>query len=112
MAQKVQIILVDDLDGGDADDTVEFGVDGAAYEIDLSSTNAQKLRDLLAPYVAEARRVGSRRRPSSTRKSSAASTGGRGSAAAIRAWARENGFDVPARGRVSAHVREAYAAAH
>ena len=113
MAQKVQILLVDDIDGGDADETLEFALDGVSYEIDLSAANAQKLRDDLASYVAEARRVGSRRRSggSSSRRSSSSSRSG-GDAAAIREWARENGHDVPSRGRVSAQVREAYAAAH
>ena len=51
MAQKVHVLLVDDLDGGDADETVPFGLDGVSYEIDLSAANAQKLRDALAAYV-------------------------------------------------------------
>ena len=51
MAQKVQVILVDDLDGGEAEETVKFGLDGANYEIDLSNSNAQKLRSALAQYV-------------------------------------------------------------
>ena len=66
MAQKVQVLLVDDVDGGKADETVQFGLDGVSYEIDLSSKNAAKLRDALAGYVGEARRVasrGRRRRP-------------------------------------------------
>ncbi|HET8560192.1 MAG TPA: Lsr2 family protein [Marmoricola sp.] len=108
MAQKVNIVLVDDIDGNDADETVSFALDGKEYEIDLNSTNAQKLRDALAPFVGHARRAtggraGARRR---SRSDSGAS------AAEIREWARENGWDVPDRGRVSAEVREAYAAAH
>lgn len=109
MAQKVQIMLVDDLDGGEASETVEFGLDGVSYEIDLSTDNAQRLRDSLASYVGEARRIGNRRR--SGRSRSARATGA-GSAAEIREWARSNGFDVPDRGRVSAEVRTAYEAAH
>jgi hypothetical protein len=105
MAQKVHIVLVDDLDGSDAEETVTFGLDGATYEIDLNSTNAAKLRDAVTPYVGHARRVGGRR---GTRK--AASNGP--SAAEIRAWARSNGYDVPDRGRVSAEVRSAYEAAN
>lgn len=107
MAQKVQILLVDDLDGGDADETIEFGIDGVNYEIDLSTKNAKALRDSLAGYVAEARKVASTRRRAGRRPAAAGD-----SPAQIRQWARENGFDVPARGRVSAEVREAYAAAH
>jgi hypothetical protein len=104
MAQQVNIVLVDDIDGTPAEETVSFALDGKEYEIDLSADNAAKLRDAIAPYLGHARRAGGRRR-------------GRGAAsgpspADIRAWARENGFDVPDRGRVSSEVREAYLAAH
>jgi hypothetical protein len=58
MAQKVQIILEDDFDGGAADETVTFALDGAEYEIDLSDANAQALRDALAPWVANGRKTG------------------------------------------------------
>ena len=111
MAQRVHVVLVDDLDGGDAAETVSFGLDGVDYEIDLSDKHAGELREALALYVGHARRTGGRRR---TAAKAAAGAGGKGgpSAAEIRDWARENGWDVPARGRVSAEVREAYAAAH
>lgn len=116
MAQRVNVVLVDDLDGSDASDTVYFGLDGAQYEIDLSDDNAAKLREALAPYVGHARRATSRRGASrGARGSSRPSRGresGAGSPAEIRAWARENGWDVPDRGRVSSEVREAYEAAH
>ncbi len=102
-------MLVDDLDGGEAVETVEFGLDGVSYEIDLSARNAQKLRDALAPYLGEARRSGNRRRG---RARSNARTTGAGSAAEIRQWARANGYTVPDRGRVAAEVRSAYEAAH
>ena len=105
MAQRVNIVLVDDLDGNDADETVTFGIDGVNYEIDLSTAHATKLRETLTTYVDAARRVGGRRR-------SGPKAGGNTAAAEIRAWARENGWDVPDRGRVSAEVREAYATAH
>lgn len=104
MAQKVNIVLVDDIDGSEAEETVSFALDGSAYEIDLSAKNAQKLRDALAPYVGHARRAntGSRRR-----------RGGSGpSPADIRAWARENGHKVPERGRIPGEIRDAYLAAH
>ena len=107
MAQKVNIILIDDIDGSDADETVRFGLDGASYEIDLTKKHADDLRSALAPYVGHARKSGGGRR--SGRPSSNA---GGPSASEIRTWARENGLDVPERGRVSADVREAYAAAH
>jgi len=109
MAQRVNIILVDDIDGGDADETVTFGLDGSTYEIDLSSKNAAKLRDAVAPFVGHARKVGGRRN-SSTRR--AAGSGNGPSAREIREWARANGWNLSDRGRVAAEVRSAYEAAH
>ncbi len=105
MAQKVNIVLVDDVDGSDAAETVSFALDGKEYAIDLNEKNAQKLRDAMAPYVAHARRESGRGRRART-------SAGKASAADIRAWARENGYDVPERGRVAADVRAAYEAAH
>lgn len=110
MAQKVSIILVDDLDGGDASETVQFGLDGTSYEIDLSEANAQALRDALGGYVGHARKVGSGRR--STRRAGGGGDSSGANAKDVRAWARENGHDVPERGRIPADVREAYDAAH
>jgi len=103
MAQKVSIVLVDDIDGSDAEETVSFALDGRDYEIDLNSKNAGKLRDALAPYVGHARRAGSRKR---------GRAGSGPSPADIRSWARDNGFEVPDRGRVSQQVKDAYVAAH
>ena len=108
MSQKVHIVLVDDIDQSDAEETVTFGLDGKEYAIDLNTKNAQSLRDALAPYVAHGRPVSSR---GGRRSSSKAAAGGT-APSEIRAWARDNGFDVPERGRVAAEVREAYAAAH
>lgn len=112
MAQKVNVILVDDLDGNEADETVTFALDGVDYEIDLNKDNAAQLRESLGRYIDVARRVGGRRRRGQRSGGGAAANGGSASAADIRQWARENGWDVPERGRVSAEVREAYAAAH
>ncbi|CAI9400251.1 histone-like nucleoid-structuring protein Lsr2 [Nocardioides sp. T2.26MG-1] len=109
MAQKVNIVLVDDLDGSEATQTVSFGLDGTTYEIDLNDTNAAALRDALAGYIGHGRKVGAA--PRRGRRSAAAATGG-ASAKEIRDWARANGHDVPDRGRVSAEVREAYEKAH
>lgn len=109
MAKKVTVTLVDDFDGaGAADETVEFGLDGVTYEIDLSAKNAAKLRGDLKQWVAAGRRVGGRRRPSSAR--------GRGTidrvqSAAIREWARRNGHNVSTRGRIPADIIEAFHAA-
>ena len=109
MAQRVNIILVDDIDGGDADETVTFGLDGSTYEIDLSSKNAAKLRDAVAPYVGHARKVGGRRSSGGRRT---AASGNGPSAREIREWARANGWNLSDRGRVAAEVRQAYEAAH
>ncbi|SDK41968.1 histone-like nucleoid-structuring protein Lsr2 [Streptomyces indicus] len=107
MAQKVQVLLVDDLDGGEADETVTFALDGKTYEIDLTTANADKLREALAPYVAGGRRTGGR--ASSARgKGRAAAAGGSEDTAAIRAWAKDNGYEVKPRGRVPQEIREAY----
>jgi hypothetical protein len=113
MAQRVNVVLVDDIDGSDAAETVSFALDGVDYEIDLSDQHAAELREAVSLYIGHARRTGGRRK--SGKRSSVASSSGDGanvSAADIRAWARENGWDVPERGRVSADVREAYAAAN
>ena len=110
MAQKIHIILEDDLDGSEASQTISFGLDGTTYEIDLNDKNANKLREALAPYVGHGRKVGNTGRRGG-RKSVAASAAGP-SAKEVREWARANGYDVPDRGRVSAEVRSAYDAAH
>ena len=106
MAQKVQVLLVDDIDGGEADETVTFALDGKTYEIDLTTANADKLRGLLDPYVKGGRRTGGR--ASGGRGKARAASGGSQDTAQIRAWAKENGMDVKDRGRVPASIREAY----
>lgn len=108
MAQRVNVILVDDLDGSDASETVTFGLDGVDYEIDLNEKHAGELRDAVALYLGHARRTGGRRKSGGTSKGSA----GGPAPSEIRAWAKDNGYDVPERGRVSAEIRSAYAAAH
>ena len=112
MAQKVTVSLIDDLDGDKADETVEFGLDGKSYEIDLSTGNAGKLRDALASYVSAARRPGGRRR-SGGGGPAASATARRPSVdreqnQAIRDWARKRGMKVSDRGRIPADVLEAY----
>jgi hypothetical protein len=106
VAQKVQVLLVDDLDGGEADETVTFALDGKTYEIDLTTANADKLRGLLEPYVKGGRRTGGR--ASGGRGKARASSAGNQDTAAIRAWAKANGHEVNDRGRVPAAIREAY----
>jgi hypothetical protein len=119
MAQRVNVVLVDDIDGSDAVETVTFALDGAEYEIDLSEANAAKLRESLGLYVGHGRRTGGRRRSSggqseqrSSRSRSSNNASDGPSASEIREWARANGHTVPDRGRVSSEVRKAYAAAH
>ncbi|MFC5997432.1 Lsr2 family protein [Quadrisphaera sp. GCM10027208] len=112
MAQKVQVVLVDDLDGGEAEETVSFALDGVSYEIDLNTANAARLREELAPWVGHARRVGGRSSARRSRQSSSSSGGRSGETARIREWARSNGYQVSDRGRISAQVMEAYRAAH
>ncbi|MEU2880796.1 Lsr2 family protein [Streptomyces sp. NPDC007070] len=106
MAQKVQVLLVDDLDGGEADETVTFALDGKTYEIDLTTANADKLRGLLEPYLKHGRRTGGR--SSGGRGKARAASGSSQDTAQIRAWAKENGLEVNDRGRVPASIREAY----
>lgn len=106
MAQKVQVVLVDDLDGGQADETVSFSLDGVSYEIDLSAANAATMRDTLSQFVGVARRVSGRAAVRGRRGAGRAASDGQ--ASEIRAWAKEHGFEVSDRGRVSAEVREAY----
>jgi len=106
MAQKVQVLLVDDLEGGDADETVSFSLDGTTYEIDLSEKNATKMRDALAPFVGSARKAGG------TKRRRARATSNRERSADIRSWAKERGIKVNERGRIPANVVAQYEAAH
>lgn len=107
MASKVQVVLIDDIDGGTADSTVSFSLEGTNYEIDLSEANAQRLRGALEPFIAAGRRVTGAKR---TGRRSAAGSGNR--SAQIRAWAQANGIAVNARGRVPADVVAKFEAAH
>ncbi|MFB9377480.1 Lsr2 family protein [Kineococcus gynurae] len=114
MAQKVQVLLVDDIDGGDADETLTFALDGVNYEIDLSEEHATALREALGHWVGHARKVGGRgaaRRPAPAPRA-ARPAGSDNDTGAVRAWAKEQGLKVSDRGRISAEVLQAYAAAH
>ena len=113
MAQKVQVLLVDDLDGGEASETVNFALDGNNYEIDLSNKNANELRDAFAKYVGSARKAGrsgsaSSGRSSARRSSGASTAMDREQAAAIRSWAKGKGLKVSDRGRIPATIIEQY----
>jgi hypothetical protein len=111
MASKTLVILEDDLDGGAADETVSFSLDGVSYEIDLSAKNAGKLRDALAAYVGSGRRVGGRAARGRASAGKAA-RGGAVNTSEIRDWARAKGLDVSERGRIPATIIEQYNAAH
>lgn len=111
MAQKVQTLFIDDIDGGEADGTVRFALDGTEYEIDLNSEHTEELRSALGRYVTHARKVGGARRAGR-----GAGRGARGVVSAlntteIRNWAREQGYDIKDRGRVPADLVAKYQAA-
>jgi hypothetical protein len=112
MAKQVITLLTDDLDGSQADRTIEFGLDGVAYTIDLSDKNAGKLRKALDPYLAVATRAGRRTAEprGATRRTSAAAPArvGREQNQAIREWATKNGFEVSERGRIPTSIVEAF----
>jgi hypothetical protein len=115
MVQRVQVILEDDMTGGEASETVEFALDGVSYEIDLNDENAAQLREAFAPWIAEARRSGGRRQ--TRRRGGAAATTSGGAVksdelAKMREWGLANGYKVSSRGRVSQELQDAYAAAH
>jgi hypothetical protein len=111
MAQKVQTLLIDDLDGGEAESTVRFGLDGTDYEIDLNAKHADALRKALTPYVGAARRApGSiARRPGRSGRR-AGNVGGPDSTA-VREWAKSQGIEVKDRGRVPAELVAKFKAA-
>lgn len=108
MAQKQLVTYESDLSGKEIADndapTVQFGIDGNNYEIDLTDAEQTKLRETLARYVAAGKRVTNRRTTTRTRVASDASD--------VRAWAKANGRDVPERGRIPGSVREAFEAAN
>jgi len=111
MAQKIQTLFIDDIDGSEAEGTVRFGLDGADYEIDLNAKHAEALRKALAKYVDAARRT-----PGATRRSG---RGGRcrpvtpsANTPEVREWAKAQGIDVKDRGRVPAELVVRFRAAN
>jgi hypothetical protein len=105
LARRTVVTLEDDLDGGPADETLQFGIDGREYEIDLSRKNAARLRKQIAPFIEHARRAGRRaRRPVRTAASRRRSRD-------IREWARKQGIELSERGRIPANVVDKYDAA-
>jgi hypothetical protein len=110
MAKQTITVLTDDLDGGDADRTIEFGLDGVNYTIDLSEKNAGKLRKALDPYLTVAFKVG-RAGPNGrigSRSAAAPSRSNRDQNQAIREWATKNGYEVSERGRIPSTIVEAF----
>lgn len=109
MAQRTVVTFVSDLSGKPIEGngaTIRFGLDGTSYEVDLTSKEQQALREALAPYVEVARKVGA----TQGRRRSGSSAASEPTPKEIRAWAVENGYEVPARGRIPALVTEAYSA--
>lgn len=104
MAQRVQTLYIDDIDGSDAEGTVRFGLDGADYEIDLNPLHSQELRASLQEYITHARRVGGTRRISRGTRWNASAV----DTHAVRAWAKDQGIDIKERGRVPADVVARY----
>ena len=111
MAQKIQTLFIDDIDGGAAEGTVRFALDGTDYEIDLNAKHSEELRSAFGKYVSHARKVGGTAR----RAGRAAGRASRGASALntteIRNWAREQGYDIKDRGRVPADLVAKYQAA-
>lgn len=104
MAQKVQILLIDDIDGGEAEGTVRFGLDGTSYEIDLSVVHQAQLRGALARFIAVGRKV-----PGAGPQRAGRRAAGEGAdAVEVRAWARSQGIEVKDRGRVPAGIVARY----
>lgn len=107
MAKKTHIELIDDIDGSTADETIAFSIDGAHYEIDLSAENAEKIRAEIGEWAEKGTRVARKK----ARRASAPSSSSEENAR-IRQWAKDNGYEVGDRGRISAEIRQAYADAH
>jgi uncharacterized protein (DUF4415 family) len=108
MATKTLVLLVDDITEEPADTTVSFGLDGTAYEIDLTDKNATELRDAFAKYVSAARKMG---KPGRGRAAASQPAKTEVDPAAVRAWAASRGITVNARGRLSKDVVEKFRAA-
>lgn len=105
MATHVTTVLIDDIDGGQADETLHLTFEGERYTIDLSSKNAAKLRKVIQPYLDAGRREGAvKRATESSRDSTHVSK--------IRAWAIDQGFSVAERGRLRAEIFASYRASH
>jgi hypothetical protein len=111
VARKVEIQLLDDIDGGKADETLRFGLDGTDYEADLSAKHADKLRSALAKYILKARRVGRGHVvPTARNRTGGSARSDRAQNQAIREWAKRKGIELSDRGRIRGDVVERYEA--
>jgi hypothetical protein len=108
MAQRVQVQLVDDLNGEEAQETVRFGLDGSDYEIDLTTDNASELCSALSKYVDVARKASGGRRGQGGQRGNSTSRAKRDEVQKIRQWAQDNGHNPSSRGRVSQSIVDAY----
>jgi hypothetical protein len=106
MAQRTQVLYVDDIDGSDAEGTVRFGLGGTDYEIDLNKKHADQLATTIRPYIDAGRKV------SSSRRAARGSRPARHNQSDIRAWARSQGLKISDRGRIPADVLAKYESAH
>lgn len=106
MAQQIQTLLIDDIDGSDADETVSFSLDGAEYVIDLTNAHASEMRNILAPFIEKARKPSSIRLPNEHRGGDNRTS--REEARQIRDWAKQKGIEVTDRGRIPRDLAEAY----
>ena len=109
MAQKIQTLFIDDLDGSEAEGTVRFGLDGVSYEIDLNTVHSKELRVTMARYTGAARKAGGTSQLPARKPVKAAANGL--NTTEVRDWAKANGFDVKDRGRVPAKVIAKFRAA-
>ena len=105
MAQRVTVEMTDDIDGTQAAETIAFGVDGTAYEIDLSKKNAAKMRRAFGRYIEHAGKAAVGRRTGRPRRDRHVSS-------AVREWAKQQGIEVSERGRIPASVVSLYEQAH
>ena len=109
VAQKIQTLFIDDLDGSAAEGTVRFGLDGTEYEIDLNAEHARELRDALARYIGAARRfAAAARRPG---RGARRGPGSGLNTTGVREWAKAQGIEVKDRGRVPAELVARFKAA-
>jgi hypothetical protein len=109
MAKQIVTLLTDDIDGSEADRTIEFSLDGVTYTIDLSDKNTGKLRKALDPYLTAASRIGRTTGRVAARGTAAApSRSNRDQNQAIREWAGKNGYEVSERGRIPSSIVEAF----